>query len=379
MVLPLSWLAAAVVEIGRIRRVVPLRTSAGMLDGSSPVPDVFSVPSSYSRPSLRLPAIGAGTLAWGDPTKGWGINYNTTDVREAFEVLTDGGVNLFDTSEVYGYQGFKIAEGSEQLVGSLAARMINPPLLSTTFMPVPWANVLSGGGVRIGRGAVTNALRNSIARLGVGTVDLYSLHAPLPYLGGSTALYEGLAEAYSLGLCRGVGVCNFDAAQVREAHRSLHKLGVPLVSNKIRYSLLNIERELDGTIETCLELGITPIAHTPLAKGLATSRYVEAVARRSRSRVGKWEGEKLRAFSRVFEAMSQIAEKKDARTETQVALRFVMAKGCVPIPGVNNAEQAREVVAATDWELTLDEIDQLTDQAIALHVRRRDHPWLRTL
>lgn len=56
-----------------------------------------------------------------------------------------------------------------------------------------------------------------------------------------------------------------------------------------------------------------------------------------------------------------------------------MAKGCVPIPGVNNAEQAREVVAATDWELTLDEIDQLTDQAIALHVRRRDHPWLRTL
>ena len=31
-------------------------------------------------------------------------------------------------------------------------------------------------------------------------------------------------------------------------------LGVPIVSNQIRYSLMNIERELDGTLETCLEL-----------------------------------------------------------------------------------------------------------------------------
>lgn len=80
-------------------------------------------------------------------------------------------------------------------------------------MPVPWANMLSGGGLRIGRRAVLDALRNSIARLGVGSVDLYSLHAPLPYLGGRSALYEGLAEAFSLGLCRGVGVCNYNGGE----------------------------------------------------------------------------------------------------------------------------------------------------------------------
>ncbi|KAL3917986.1 MAG: hypothetical protein SGPRY_006184 [Prymnesium sp.] len=155
----------------------------------------------------------------------------------------------------------QIAEGSEQLVGSLASRSLTPPLLSTTFMPVPWANMLSGGGLRIGRRAVLDALRNSIARLGVGSVDLYSLHAPLPYLGGRSALYEGLAEAFSLGLCRGVGVCNYNGACESR-----------LSSSQVRYSLMNIERELDGTIETCLELGVAPIAHTPLAKGLATSR-----------------------------------------------------------------------------------------------------------
>ena len=34
----------------------------------------------------------------------------------------------------------------------------------------------------------------------------------------------------------------------------------------MRYSILNIEREIDGTLETCLELGVYPLAHTPLAR-----------------------------------------------------------------------------------------------------------------
>ena len=43
------------------------------------------------------------------------------------------------------------------------------------------------------------------------------------------------------------------------------------------------------------------------------------------------------------------------------------------------APQSLQVVAALDWELNLDEVDELNDQALALHVRRRDLPWLRSL
>lgn len=112
-------------------------------------------------------------------------------------------MNLFDTSEVYGYQSVKLLEGSEQLLSTLVANSADaPPILSTKFMPVPWTNLIAGGGLRMGRRAVVEAARNSISRLGVGSVDIYSLHAPLPYIGGRKALYEGLAEAYDLGLCR---------------------------------------------------------------------------------------------------------------------------------------------------------------------------------
>lgn len=86
----------------------PLRSSPLMQEGRGRVPDTFALPPSYTPARLRLPPLGVGTLAWGDPNQGWGVTYNTTDIREAFELLVDGGVSFFDTSEVYGYQGFKV-------------------------------------------------------------------------------------------------------------------------------------------------------------------------------------------------------------------------------------------------------------------------------
>ena len=349
------------------------------------VPDTFSVPASYKPSRLQLPTIGVGTLAWGDPRRGWGQTFNSTDLAEAFSILQDAGVSLYDTSEVYGYQSVRLSESSEQLLSSLVAPSSPPPMISTKFMPVPWTNLLAGAGVRIGRQAVVEAARASVARLGVGSVDVYSLHAPLPYVGGRRALYEGLAEVYNLGLCRAVGLCNVGASQLREAHAALRQLGVPVATNQIKYSVFNIERELDGTIETCLELGVTPIAHTPLAGGLATTYYAHALARRGgrRGRVGRYDARQLLVFSHLFEVMSAVSEsvstESTSRSEAQVALRFVVAKGCVPIPGVNNAAQAKEVAGALDWQLELDDVEALGAQAILLHSRRKELPWLKGL
>ena len=148
-------------------------------DGKS-APNTFSLPSSYKPPRLDFPKIGVGTIAWGDPKRGWGQTFNSTDVAEAFEICNDAGVRLFDTSEVYGFQSVKLSESSEQLISSLVASSMAPPMVSTKFMPVPWTNLLAGAGLRMGRHAVVDAARASIARLGLGSLDLYSLHAPLP-------------------------------------------------------------------------------------------------------------------------------------------------------------------------------------------------------
>ena len=56
-----------------------------------------------------------------------------------------------------------------------------------------------------------------------------------------------------------------------------------------------------------------------------------------------------------------------------------MAKGCVPLPGVNNPDHAHEVVGALDWDLDLAELEELSQQARRLHTRRRELQWLRQL
>jgi len=335
----------------------------------------------------ELPWIGVSTEAWGETRLGWGRTFNSTDLAAAYNLLHDHGLRLFDTSELYGHQGQRLAESSEQLLGTLASRRPEPPILSTKFTPVPWTNVLSGGGLRLGRASVLEALRNSLTRLGASSVEIYSVSAPAPF-GGRRAFFEGAAEAHRLGLIGGVGACHFNAPRIRQAHAICAQLGLPLLTNQIRFSLFNLEKDLDGTIETCLELGITPVALSPLAGGMATTRYARAAATRAASAGMLGRGgvpipsggpPQLQPLEPAFRALSQVAEAAPRRSETQAALQYVAARGCVPLPSVTSEEHAQELADAMGWQISLDELDALHEQALSLHVRRPDVPWLRRL
>ena len=166
---------------------------------------------------------------------------------------------------------------------------------------------------------------------------------------------------------------------------------MPLLTNQLRYSILNLERELDGTIDTCLELGVTPVAHSPLAGGVATTRFAKGGGQRAaawrevaRGRaLYRWPppASQLPALVPTYQALTAVAEagRGAGRTETQVALQFVMAKGVIPLPGVTTAAEAAEVAGTLKWELGLGELAALNEAARGLHVRRADIPWLREL
>ena len=42
-----------------------------------------------------------------------------------------------------------------------------------------------------------------------------------------------MADAFALGLCHAVGVCDFNPKQLREAHALCRSLGVPLLTNQV--------------------------------------------------------------------------------------------------------------------------------------------------
>eukprot|EP00171_Calliarthron_tuberculosum_P004332 IDg4332t1 len=206
-----------------------------------------------SENALFASEIGVGTIAWGDKERGYGETFVKRDVEGAVSYLLENGVNFFDTAEVYGYRNISSGESAEQLLGDAVASAQggSRALLSTKFFPVLWTNVLVGGGLRLGRAAVLEALRASLTRLGVAAVDLYVIHFPFPYFGGESAIVDGFADAYDRGLVRAVGVSNYsDPAALKRIHTAFAARGVPLVSNQVRYNLLDRTAERSGLLVT---------------------------------------------------------------------------------------------------------------------------------
>jgi aryl-alcohol dehydrogenase-like predicted oxidoreductase len=208
-------------------------------------------------------------------------------------------------------------------------------------------------------------LEASLARLGRDTIDLYQHHYPgrvsIP------ALMDRLADAVDAGKVKAVGVSNYSADQMRQAHDSLADRGIPLASNQVEYSLLRRRPEADGVLETCRELGVTLIAYTPLAGGLLTGKYS------TQNRPGgffrrvlpRYRRKALEAIQPVVRLLTEIGDRY-AKTPSQVALRWLIENPVVlPIPGAKNGEQAAANAGALSFSLTGDEVDALSRATVA--------------
>uniref|UniRef100_A0A0G4HTI7 NADP-dependent oxidoreductase domain-containing protein n=1 Tax=Chromera velia CCMP2878 TaxID=1169474 RepID=A0A0G4HTI7_9ALVE len=333
---------------------------------------------------------GVGCLSWGDPRRGFGerrgekkVTFDKEDIKMASNILVSNGVSFFDTAEVYGYQSIKKKQGSEHLVGAefrrvyreavREGRKVPPPLsVGTKFFPVPWTNLLGVGGFpRGGRKAVKAALRRSLSRLGFPKVSVYQLHFAFPYWGGYEALFDGLGDCLDEGMCDSLGVCNFDRKQIEEvAFKGLvEQRGLPLISNQVQVNLLSLERLLDGTVGFCRSHSIVPIAHSPLATGLLANGAASKV-RRKKDPAFREFCETMDAVGRsVDQRLRQNGEGANGNTPTshvQLAINWLRHQGCVPIPGVSNANHAMEVARSLQWRMTADEAEELKKGALKL-------------
>ena len=50
-------------------------------------------------------------------------------------------------------------------------------------------------------------------------------------------------------------------------------------------------------------------------------------------------------------------------TTAQIAINYVVAKGCVPIPGINTVNEAEELLGCLGWALTEEEVEMLDKAA----------------
>ncbi|HEX9096695.1 MAG TPA: aldo/keto reductase [Candidatus Dormibacteraeota bacterium] len=306
------------------------------------------------RTGVRVPRLGLGAMTWGNPAEiprwsparlAYGLAGSLEEQQRALDVSIEAGANLVDTAAMYG------KGASERRVGKLAR---GKNVMVATKFPF---RIYSGAG------RLPADLEASLTRLARVTIDLYQVHYPAAWR-PIPRLMQLMADAVEAGKVRAVGVSNFSAAQMRTAHAVLASRGIPLASNQVQYSLLHRQPEVDGVIDTCRELGVTLIAYMPLASGALTGKYTAAVRPSGmRTRMAFFNQKNQSVLMGVIEILREIGSRY-GMSPSQVALRWLIENGALPIPGAKTGEQAAHNARALSFSLSRSEVEALSQATL---------------
>jgi aryl-alcohol dehydrogenase-like predicted oxidoreductase len=273
------------------------------------------------------------------------------------QAALDGGINWFDTAELY---GLGVSEAA--LAAGLKAAGIGD---DQVVVATKWWPLLRTAG------NIPRTIHNRLRFLDGYSIGLYMVHQPFS-LSSPEAEMEAMADLVAAGKIRSVGVSNYSPQRMRRAQQQLARRGLPLAANQVLFSLLDRGIERDGTLETAKELGVTIIAYTPLASGLLSGKYHQNPELLEKKPF-YWRGRLQRDLEKsrpLVQAMEEIGEKYNA-TPAQVALNWVIhfhGEMIVTIPGATNPRQAAESAGAMRFRLSEDELARLDEISRAITV-----------
>jgi voltage-dependent potassium channel beta subunit len=181
-------------------------------------------------------------------------------VRQALEE----GITTFDTADVYANTKAESVLG-KALQGE---RREGLEIFTKVYWPTGPGRHNDHG---LSRKHIMESINGSLRRLGTEYVDLYQAHR-YDYETPLEETMEAFADVVHSGKALYIGVSEWRAEEIREAHKLARELHVPLVSNQPQYNMLwrVIETEV---VPTCEELGIGQIVWSPIAQGVLTGKY----------------------------------------------------------------------------------------------------------
>ncbi len=268
----------------------------------------------------------------------------------------DGGINWFDTAEIYGNGA------SEKALSSALISLGKKP--GDVIIATKWWPMLRTAS------NIPKTISKRMDALDPFPIDLYQIHQPWGFSSEKEEV-KAMANLVREKKVRYVGVSNFSAKKMRSAWETMQQLGLPLVSNQVPCSLLNRKIESNGILQTAQELGITIIAYSPLAQGLVTGKFhnnpelLKNIGMRKYSTLFKPAGlEKSRPLVKL---VAELALKYGV-TASQVALNWLISfygDKVVVIPGATKESHATENAGAMTFLLSTEDTARL-DQASSM-------------
>ena len=264
------------------------------------------------------------------------------------QAALDGGVNWFDTAELY---GSGVSERALSRALNALGKQDEEVVIATKWWPL----------LRTA-GNIPKTIDERLRCLDGYSIDLYYVHNPMSF-SSPEAEMNAMADLVEAGKIRAVGVSNFDAQRMRRAHAALEKRGIPLAANQMHYSLLHRDIERNGVLAAAKELGVTIVAYTPLEYGVLTGIYhhnPELVAQKRPYFRGRLK-RNLETSRPVVEALTEIAAKYEV-LPGQVALNWLVTfhgESVVTIPGASKVSHAEQSAGALNFQLTEEELRRL--------------------
>ncbi|MGE4299202.1 MAG: aldo/keto reductase [Desulfovibrionaceae bacterium] len=258
----------------------------------------------------------------------------------------DLGVTHFDTAEMYGLGR------NEALLGKAFAGRWEQVVLATKFGPQRDPATGAFLGIDGSPATVRASCEKSLRRLGADRIDLYYLHR----VDTSTPIEDTVGEMARLveeGKIGAVGLSEASARTIRRAN-AVH----PVAALQTEYSIFSRDVERD-ILPTCLELGVSLVAYSPLGRGMLTGRYASAGERPTgeadyRAQMQpRFQPGNIEANLALVEAVRHVATGMGC-APAQVALAWVLGRGnhVVAIPGTTKLANLRTNLGALDCRLT---------------------------
>lgn len=277
------------------------------------------------------------------------------DINEIVKMSLEGGINWFDTAEVYGKGESEnaLAEALEQL-GEEADRA----LIATKWWPMFRS-----------ASSITNTIDKRLKALHNKPIELYQIHQPYSFSNEKKEM-KHMGNLLRANKIKHAGVSNFKADKMQSAYKALKEEGYSLASNQVKYSLLDRRIETNGVMEIAKELGITIIAYSPLEQGILSGKFhknpelVKNIKgpRKYMSFFKKAGLEKTKPLIDLLEEKATVYEV----SPTQIALNWLIhfhGDTVVAIPGASKVHHAKENIGALHFRLTDDDLKEIDERS----------------
>src|ERR1035437_2461885 len=137
-------------------------------------------------------------------------------IEKIVSLSIDGGINWFDTAEVY---GGGVSEKALSKALKSAGKKPGEVIVATKW----WPMFRFASNIR-------KTITIRITALDPYPIDLYQVHQPWSFSGEKSEMAV-MADLFNRKLIKAVGVSNFSAQKMKNSWETLQKSGIPLASN----------------------------------------------------------------------------------------------------------------------------------------------------